>query len=252
MTTLLSALAQTHVVDLAQEWYVGMPHWPTHPPFAMGLTKSHGDYVLPGGASSAAEMIVLGTHVGTHIDGLSHFSREGRLHGDAAFAALGINTLAPIVRRGVLLDVAGAEPLAEDRLIEVADLERASRAEIRAGDAVLIRTGWGRFWNDARGYVNTQHQPGISLAAARWLAERGVFAIGADNVALERIPSPRMEVHACLLVEHGVHIIECLNLEQLRLEPATEFLFVAAPLKLRGATGSPLRPFALVEGRQSS
>jgi len=47
-------------------------------------------------------------------------------------------------------------------------------------------------------------------------------------------------------VESGIHIIECLNLEQLAAERIYEFAFVASPLKIRGATGSPIRPFALV------
>ena len=54
-----------------------------------------------------------------------------------------------------------------------------------------------------------------------------------------------MPVHVHLLVESGIHIIECLNLEQLAADQVYEFVFVAAPLKIRGGTGSPIRPFAL-------
>jgi len=52
-------------------------------------------------------------------------------------------------------------------------------------------------------------------------------------------------------VESGIHIIECLNLEELAAAEVTEFLFVAAPLKIRGGTGSPIRPFALA-GQEDS
>jgi kynurenine formamidase len=55
-----------------------------------------------------------------------------------------------------------------------------------------------------------------------------------------------MPVHVHLLVEKGIHIIECLNLEQLAAERVYEFTFVAVPLKIRGGTGSPIRPVAVV------
>ena len=244
MQSLLDQLSQCRVVDLAQPWFVGMPHWPAHPPFAMALTKAHGDYLLPGGVSSSAELIALGTHVGTHIDGLGHFSCNGRLHKGQTLAEAGIDLVPPIVRRGVLFDNPCEAGTAG---ITAADLQAVQRAPVRAGDVVLIRTGWGRRWPDARAFVNEQRQPGITLDAAQWLSAQGVYAVGADNVALERIPSPVMEVHVHLLVESGIHIIECLNLEQLAAEGIHEFAFVAAPLKITGATGSPLRPFALVK-----
>ncbi|WP_321476226.1 cyclase family protein [uncultured Paludibaculum sp.] len=280
MKELLELLKQARVIDLAQSWFVGMPHWPTHPPFAMAMTKEHGDYVLPGGVSAAAELIALGTHVGTHIDGLGHFSCNGLLFQGKSPSQVGIDQVAPIIRRGVLLDVAGYREMAEDEGIGPDELERAARCEIEEGDVVLIRTGWGRQWNNARAFVNEQRQPGITLEGAKWLSSKSIFAAGADNVALERVPSPRMEVHMHLLVESGIHIIECLNLEQLAqkgvphgsadrqsvgsraanrdwegagtgcervFNGVAEFLFLAAPLKIVGATGSPLRPFAIVE-----
>ncbi len=181
MQVLLEQLSQTRVIDLAQPWFVGMPHWPSHPPFAMALTKAHGDFVLPGGVSSSAELIALGTHVGTHIDGLGHFSCNGQLYQGLTQAEAGIDLVAPIVRRGVLFDVPCE---AEDIGINAGALQAAQRAEVRAGDVVLIRTGWGRRWHDARAFINEQRQPGITLDAAEWLSAQGVYAIGADNVAV--------------------------------------------------------------------
>jgi kynurenine formamidase len=72
-----------------------------------------------------------------------------------------------------------------------------------------------------------------------------VFAVGSDTVAFEKIPTDTMPVHVHLLVEKGIHIIECLNLEELAAARVSTFLFVAAPLKVRGATGAPVRPLAL-------
>jgi len=78
---LLGLIRKSKVYDLAQPYFVGMPHYPTHPPFLFGLTKKHGDLVAETGMSSAADAIAMGSHVGTHIDALCHFSCGGKLHG---------------------------------------------------------------------------------------------------------------------------------------------------------------------------
>ncbi|MBS1858806.1 MAG: cyclase family protein [Acidobacteria bacterium] len=255
--TLADELSGARVFDLAQPYFTGMPHYPTHPPFLYGLTKQHGDSVGPLGHSSAADAIAMGSHVGTHIDALCHFSCGGKLHGgepvaDAqswggGLAKYPVDTIAPILRRAVLLDLAGAGPLAAEREVTPQDLAAAAGdLEIRRGDIVLLRTGWGAFYGDARRFINDTKCPGPGLAGAQWLSARGIFAAGSDTVAFERVPAPAMPVHVHLLVESGIHIIECLNLEELAAAGVREFLFIGAPLKLRGATGAPLRPLALV------
>jgi kynurenine formamidase len=84
MPTLWDQLCGARVYDLGQPYFTGMPHWPAHPPFLFGLTKRHGDMVGPAGNSSAADAMALGSHVGTHIDALCHFSCGGMLHGGHA------------------------------------------------------------------------------------------------------------------------------------------------------------------------
>jgi kynurenine formamidase len=241
--------------DLGQPYFTGMPHYPTHPPFLYSLTKKHGDILYEDGSTSAADAIALGTHVGTHIDALSHFSCNGICFGGQAveqsyehgMTALGIDTVAPIVRRGVLLDIAGLEnvdALPADFEITPEHLSRAAHCEIGAGDVVLLRTGWARYFSDARRYINNVVAPGPGVESARWLSERKIFAAGSDTVAFERVPNPSMPVHVHLLVESGIHLIEVLNLEELARAQVYEFLFVAAPLNIRGATGAPIRPLA--------
>lgn len=255
MTPLLDALAGAKVYDLAQSYFVGMPHHPSHPPFLYSLVKQHGEFVGPIGNSSASDAIALGTHVGTHIDALCHFSCGGRLFGgDEAAAAQSygggvqrhsIDAVPPILRRGVLLDVAGREPLPDDHVITPAELAAAQRAEIRPGDVVLIRTGWARWFADPKKFISEVRGPGPAIEGARWLSAQGIFAAGSDTVAFERLPDPAMPVHVHLLVESGIHIIECLNLDELAAAGVAEFLFIALPLKIRGATGSPVRPVAV-------
>jgi kynurenine formamidase len=243
------------IYDLAQPYFTGMPHHPTHPPFLFSLVKQHGEYTGPAGHSSASESIALGGHVGTHIDALCHYSCGGKLHGGQEVASvqsyaggletLSVDTIAPIWRRGVLLDIAGSTILPEDFEITPAHLEAAQTVEIRRGDVVLIRTGWATYWNDPRKFISGVRGPGPGLAGAHWLSAHGIFAAGSDTLAFEKVPDPSMPVHVHLLVEAGIHIMECLNLEELSAAHVYEFLFVAAPLKIRGGTGSPIRPVAV-------
>ena len=249
------------VFDLGQPYFVGMPHHPAHPPFLFGLVKQHGDYVGPAGNSSASDSLALGSHVGTHIDALCHFSCGGKLHGGEDAAQVqsyagglerhSIDSIPPILRRGVLLDIAAMEgggPLPAEFEITPQHLEAAVRDHgvgIDPGDIVLLRTGWGAFFHEAPRFINQACGPGPALAGAQWLSRRRVYAVGADTVAFEKIPDASMPVHVHLLVENGIHIIECLDLEELARARAYEFLFVALPLKLQGATASPIRPIAI-------
>ncbi len=260
MSVLFDAISTAKVYDLSQPYFVGMPHFPTHPPFLYSLTRQHGDFVGPQGHSSSADALALGSHCGTHIDALCHFSCGGMLYNKqpvvqsygAGQSKYSVDTIAPILRRGVLLDiarVASVPVLPKDFEILPEHLEAASKGlDIGAGDVVLLRTGWSRYWSEAPRFIAQGHGPGPSLAGARWLSAHGVFAAGSDTVAFENIPAETMPVHVHLLVEKGIHIIECLDLEELSAAAVSTFLFVAAPLKIRGGTGAPMRPLALVAG----
>lgn len=266
-TSLVELLARARVYDLAHPLERSTPVGPNHPPFWMALVRRHGDVRRADGSSSAAELLSLGGHTGTHIDALSHFSLDGRLHGgreagaamrEGRFGALGIETVAPLVCRGVLLDVPGASgraALEPGEPVTAADLERTCAAhgvDVYAGDAVLVRTGWpvGRFHDQAAFNGVDTGVPGPDESAARWLGERRVRVTGSDTLAYEHLrPGGGQSVlpaHVALLVEFGVHIVEVLDLEELARDGVHEFAFVALPLKLVGATGSPIRPIALV------
>ena len=253
--------------DLGRPLFQGMPQSPNHPPFWHTLPRRHGDMVRSDGGSAANDMISMGTHVGTHIDALAHVSHEGKLHGgqDARqagvggkFMELGIHTVPPMVRRGVLLDmplVVDGEQIPPGYEITVSDLEaevQRSGIELRSDDVILVRSGWGaRFDQGVDAYVGHQSGvPGVSEAGAQWLAEHSPVAVGADTIAFERLAPEGghslLPAHRVLLVEHGIYIMEALNLEQLSREQVYEFTIVIIPLNLVGATGSPVRPIALV------
>jgi kynurenine formamidase len=171
---------------------------------------------------------------------------------------LGIDTVDPILSRGVLLDVAGyrkVDCLEPGYEVIVDDLEGAAEeagVSVSPGDAVLIRTGWAEHWNDAdlfRGQVDGVPGPGVE--AAKWLVDRQIRVTGAETIAYEVIRPGEghatLPVHRVLLVESGIHIIEVMDLTALAAANVYEFLFVAAPLKIVGGTGSPMRPIAIVD-----
>ncbi len=263
-----TALAGARVIDLSQPMRRGMPQSANHPPFQMSLVRRHGDMVRADGGSAANEIIVTGGHVGTHVDALAHVSQDGELYSgikaaavqsNEGFAALGIDTFAPFVGRGVVLDIArlhGVETLPGGYQVTVEDLEAAevqAGIEVRAGDAVLIGTGWSRLWNDGAAFIG-QHTgvPGPGEEAARWLAARRITLTGAETIAYEHIAAGAghslLPVHRVLLVEAGINIVETMRLAELMDSQASEFLMILSPLRLVGATGSPVRPLALLNG----
>ncbi|GAB4586526.1 cyclase family protein [Nocardia sp. IFM 10818] len=254
------------LIELGQPFFTGMPCSPNHPGFRMTLARRHGDTVRPDGGSAANEIIVTGGHVGTHIDALSHVSHDGLLHGgiDAAaaqrggsFSAHGAERLPGFVCRGLLLDIArlhGTDILPGGYEVTADDLERATRrlgVELEPGDVVLIRTGWARLFGEPQAYLGAATGvPGVGVEGARWLAARGIAATGADTTAYERIAPGAghavLPVHRVLLVESGIYLLEHLALEDLAAAELTEFVFVLAPLRIVGGTGSPVRPLAAV------
>jgi kynurenine formamidase len=261
-------------IDLGRPLFNGMPQSPNHPAFWHSLPRRHGDGYRANGGSAANDVVITGTHVGTHIDALAHVSQDGRLHGgiDALAAGvggrymeLGVHTIDPIIRRGVLLDVPAALGVGEGcpagYEITRSDLDTAQQhagTEVRAGDVVLVRSGWGRTFEEGvdayRGVATGV--PGVGEAGAYWLAERGVHAVGADTIALEHLAPNTghsdLPAHRVLLFESGIYLIEALDLDGLAASGAAEFTFILLPLKIVGATGSPVRPVAVVCGASGS
>lgn len=255
--------------DLGRQLTIGMPQSPNHPPFWHALPRRHGDMVRADGGSAANDIITMGTHVGTHIDAFAHVSQDGRLvdGSDALaagsggrFAELGAHTIAPMVRRGVLLDVPAAlgspEGCPAGYEITSGDLETTAAKQgtpVHPGDVVLVRSGWGRHFGDPDRDVYIGRDsgvPGVGEAGATWLAAQGAHAAGADTIAFECLKPGSghsvLPAHRVLLVERGVYIIETLDLEGLSAAQVYEFTFVLAPLAIFGATGSPVRPLAVV------
>jgi kynurenine formamidase len=205
--------------------------------------------------------------VGTQFDGLGHVGC--RVNGEDIFyngfklsefgnpyglEKLGVENVGVFLTRGVLLDVAAvreADRLPSGYVIKPEELQAcldAADLEIRPGDIVLIRTGHGTLWMQDNATYG-EGEPGLGLAAAKFLTDRKVALIGADTWAIEAVPHESDElsypVHQWNLTRHGVYHLENLDLEELAADEVYEFAFMFSPLRLRGATGSPGNPIAV-------
>jgi kynurenine formamidase len=131
---------------------------------------------------------------------------------------------------------------------ELASVAAHQGVEVGRGDVVLIRTGWLKHWDDPAAFRGDDTgEPGPDASAAEWLAARQIRATGSDTIAYEARPvgQSALSAHAILIPRHGIYIMEMVNCEELARDRVYTFLFVTLPLKLRGATGSPVRPIAI-------
>jgi kynurenine formamidase len=257
--------ANVRIYDLEQPRYFGAPVYPAHAPGYVYTLHRHHERGMGEARTSASGSVYMTEHFGTHIDALCHQAEDLRLYGGrevdphvqtaTGFTELGAETIPPLVAHGVLLDVArhrgvdrieAGRPIGRDELAAVAQSQGVAIGE---GDVVLVRTGNGALWHDPAAYLRAG---GISAEGSFWLAGRRVRAVGADNIAWDEpgLVDPDLHValpgHLILLVRHGIYIMENVFLEDLARDQQYEFTFVCLPLKMRGATGSPIRPVAIV------
>jgi len=171
----------------------------------------------------------------------------------SGFKKLGVENVGSLMTRGVLIDVAGlkdVDMLPTSYIITPDDLQQAlakANQKLQPGDAVVIRTGWSKLMgkeNQRYGSVSA----GIGVAAGLWLAGQEPMLIAADNCCVEVRPSEpgnSLPVHAMMLIQHGIYLIENLKLEALAAARAYEFAFIVQPLKIKGGTGSAVAPVAI-------
>lgn len=281
---LIGTVTGARLIDLSHTWEIQSPIASVNPKYSFSLAATHGKTrgtFNDGGQLSFAseDMHWSGQHGAPSIDAIGHIGRDGKLFGgvDAERAtanpggigAAGVGANLAIdqfptdlmVNRGVLLDVAtmiqgNASPLPANFEITAAHLERAAqlqRVQLRKGDTVFIRTGWGPYFRSNTALYAGEASPGPGLDAADFLVRSGARVVGNDTLTFEKRPpvvtSPKFQVfpvHMRLIADAGIYIVENLNLEELAAAKAYEFAVVVPPLKVKGGTGSAVRIFALV------
>ncbi|MGW8592865.1 cyclase family protein [Dietzia sp. NPDC055877] len=213
------------------------------------------------GVGANEDQLIMPSHTSTHMDALCHVYAENKIYNGfpadevspySGAAKCSIDKVGGITGRGVLIDVAaakGLDKLEPGYVVTAADLREALEAqgvELQTGDLALVRTGWLEDYLVNQG--DMLPQPGIGLEAAEYLAEKDVALVGADNAAIEPIPFDQnvyLGVHIILLVDHGIHLVEHLDLAELSKDKCYEFLLTIGALKITGGTASPVAPVAI-------
>jgi kynurenine formamidase len=250
------------VIDLARVLRTDMP-FSVGRRFEMHTKRTN---MTPGSNRRGSNEEIMFTEmgqVGTQFDGFTHQTIGDRLYNcvkldevatRGGFTKLGIENVGSLITRGVLIDVAalkGVAMLPDTYPITVDDLQSALKRQkltLQPGDAVIVNTGWGALWDkDGDRYLKTN--PGLTTAAAEWLARQDPMVIGMDNGPISVTPDPDPQlnnpVHQIALVVHGIHLVENLKLDELAGKQVYEFAFIVQPLKIKGATGSTVAPIAI-------
>ena len=215
------------------------------------------------------------SHVGTHLDGMGHIGRHdcyynqtpmGKYINQNYMTRLGLEHVKSFATRGVFIDLVKVHQdanklktnpacrspcLDKGTVITAEDLQAGLKmynATLREGDMVFLHTGWGDIFAQypAQNALYNSGEPGLGKAAAKWLIDQKVVAVGADTWAVEVIPaespSEAFMVHQMLITDSGIHIIENVRTDLMAQEVAntkrsTFFVNMTVP-KAVGLTGN--------------
>ncbi len=269
-----SVLDAAQLITTGKTYSLGMiidDKIPAFPPRGLSLTVLQprqagklGDG--PTHASYNDDMFTGWLGIGSQIDGLGHVGRaheyyNGNMLSDFAkpsgLTKLGVENIPPIVARGVLVDIArqlGVDRLEAGQVITQEIITQAAAAQnvaIQEGDVVIFNTGWlSLITGDAPDPAKYgAGEPGIGPEAARYLADLGVVAVGADTWGVEAVPfapgAGVFEAHQVLLKDNGIYILENMVTEELVADNVSEFAFFLGVTRLRGAVQMMVNPIAI-------
>ena len=244
------------------------PDTPAYPPrkYQMTILQLEDGTGTPWGdnkLTSNDDLMMTWLGIGSQIDGLGHVGINhvyyNGVHAKDFTKVTGLTTFSisdipPIVTRGVLLDIArlkGKKILDEGTAINRAEIEAAAKAQdidLRKGDVVLFHTGWQNVAEED-GARFMKGEPGIGIEGARYLAEIGVIAVGADTFGVEVIPFETegqiFPVHQELITKKGIYLLENMDTRALAEDDGWEFLFVLGQPRFVGAVQAIINPVAI-------
>ena len=237
-------LTGVRIVDLSYAYGPSTLFWPTSPSkftlekLAYGKTDA--------GYFYAANAFCTPEHGGTHLDAPIHFSENGRTAEKIP--------LEQLVAPAVVIDVGAKAAANRDYRATAEDVREFERQHgtIARGAIVLLRTGWSRYWPNAKAYLGDDAPgdasglsfPSYGVEAAKLLVEeRGAAALGIDTASIDYGRSTDFAVHRIAAARNVPGLENLTNLDQL---PPKGAVVVALPVKIEGGSGGPLRAIALV------
>jgi kynurenine formamidase len=237
-------LARYQLVDLSHSFGSSTLYWPTSTSRFTLTREASGP--TPGGWFYAANSVSTPEHGGTHLDAPRHFAESGRTTDQIPLEQL----MAP----AIVIDATAAASKERDYQLTreaVLAFEKVNGV-IPRGSAVLMRTGWSRYWPNAKTYLGDDTPgdasklsfPSFGVEAARLLVEeRGVGALGIDTASIDYGRSTDFQVHRVAAARNVPGFENLTNLDRL---PARGAFVIALPMKIEGGSGGPLRAIALV------
>ena len=239
-----------------RSYNIFIPSFPTSGPFNGNNIVFNDEYV-------AAEI----GQVGTQFDGPGHVGQKMKLADGTDTVVFyngattedmrdpyglkrnGIENVKPILTRGIYIDLAaykGVPTMPEHYVISVADVRGAlakqgmEESDIEPGDALLFNLGWWRHWPKPISVSGSPAHAGAELV--EWMIARQPSMIGSDA----NMDGPDALVHANMTMKNGIFNLEFMNFAAMENGKSYRFMFVFTPLRLKGATGSPGRPIAIM------
>jgi len=177
------------------------------------------------------ELLFLSTHTGTHIDAPYHFLKKGQKIHQIMIKRLVTEAILIKIRKG------------SDQSVTKTDIEKFEKknGKIDDGSTVIFHTGWQKNLEKKSYFLRN---PGLAISAAKYLASKKINLVGIDSPSIDLGKDSKFSVHH-ILAKNGILIVENLtNLDKIHSE---KFHLIVAPLKLKNATGSPIRAMALVD-----
>ena len=237
-------LARSELVDLTHSFNQQTLYWPTSP--ARFELKELANGPTPGGFFYSAYMLSTPEHGGTHLDAPYHFAEKGNTADNIPLN----RQIAP----AVVIDITAQSQRDRNYRLTVADVEAFEKqhGRIPAGAIVLLRTGWSKYWPNAKQYLGDDTPgdasklsfPSYGGEAARMLVEqRKVAALGADVASIDYGASTDYPVHR---IAGGANVPGFENLTNLERVPATGAIVIALPMKIEKGSGGPLRAVAII------
>lgn len=233
MDTSFQFLGKT-ILDLTLTLEAGKQSWNIHPPVTLipyhqsQMNRYRNGQLCPG---FDTKLMMMTDHTGTHVDAQSHFYPEGK-------CMLGM-PLSSLIGGALFLDVSRPVTGKPIRVNDIrAQLEKQNQT-VKQGDILLLKC-----WHEAWGVGdNFDSADALAGEVADWILDNGIKLLGTDIPTVDDLSNPHKDIHVKLLQENIPIIENLINLEQISV---SRFDFMALPLKLKGATGSPVRALAFL------